>query len=160
MLTPQQQSFLSAAALAAVQSESTTGVPAELTLSQAIFESGWGARMPHNNCFGIKTDGHGCGKQAILTHEFLNGKWLEESLDFEAYRTLADCFADHSRLLINGAPYQQAWTAFQMDHDVDSFIRGVAAKYATDPSYADKIIGEAHSGTVTMALAAARLKAA
>ena len=32
------------------------GVPASVSLSQAILESGWGKRSPGNNLFGIKAD--------------------------------------------------------------------------------------------------------
>jgi flagellum-specific peptidoglycan hydrolase FlgJ len=156
MLTPEQQAFLAMAAPAAVQSEKATGLPAELTLSQAIFESGWGKRMPGLNCFGIKPDDHGTGVQYFISTEYLNGKWEQMPEAFEKYNTLADCFTDHSRLLTTGAPYVGAWAEYQQDHDLDAFIVAVAHRYATSPIYAQQMLAEAHSATVRDALAAAR----
>jgi flagellum-specific peptidoglycan hydrolase FlgJ len=63
MLTPQQEAALSQIVAAAVASERATGLPAELSAAQCIFESGWLSRMPGNNCFGIKPDDHGAGVQ-------------------------------------------------------------------------------------------------
>ena len=153
-LTPQQQAFLSMAAIAANQSEQATGVPAAFTLSQAIFESGWGSAMPGNNCFGIKADGHGSGVHYSITQEYLNGQWHTMSLAFESYGTLTDCFNDHARLITQG-PYLSAWQAYQQGHDMDAFIRAVSPIYATDPTYAAKMLSEAHSLIVTQALVAA-----
>ncbi len=156
MPSPEQLTWLNGiAAPAAVSSERATGVPAELSLSQAIFESGWGERAPGNNCFGIKCDAHGSGTQYILTHEYLNGQWKETPLAFEKYNTLADCFSDHARLIQQGV-YATAWTQYQKDRDLDAFINGVAAHYATDPNYYDLIDKEAHSGTVKNSLVEAR----
>jgi flagellum-specific peptidoglycan hydrolase FlgJ len=158
MLTPQQQEAVRQIAEAAVDCETATGCPAALTAAQAIFESGYLSRRPGNNCFGIKADGHGAGTQYVVTHEYLNGTWEEMPLAFESYNSLADCFADHARLIQCGV-YAAAWARFQADRDLDAYIAGVAAHYATDPNYARSITAEAHGATVTNALAAARLAA-
>ena len=154
MLTPEQEAFLSTAAAAAVKSQIDTGCPAPLTLAQAIFESAWGSRIPQNNCFGIKCHAHG-PVQYVLTHEFLNGEWKEMPLAFEAYATLADCFADHARLIQTGV-YEVAWCGYRASprdaSDFDTYVRAVAKLYATDPGYSDKILAEAHSATVQNAV--------
>lgn len=155
MLTPQQQAFLDMAAAAAVASERATGVPAAFTLSQAIFESGWGSAMPGNNCLGIKADAHGSGVHYSITREYLNGTWHTMSLAFESYATLADCFKDHCRLICQG-PYLAAWSQYRKDHLMEPYIRGIAAHYATDPAYAVKMIAEANCAIVTSAVAKAR----
>lgn len=155
MLTAQQQEALKRIAWAAILSEKETGCPAELSASQAIFESAWLSRAPENNCFGIKSDAHGSGVQYILTHEFLNGQWHEMPLAFEKYDSLTDCFADHARLL-QGGVYAAAWMEYQSDRDLDKYITGISKHYATDPNYAAMIAGEAHSQSVSTALAAAR----
>jgi len=156
MLTPKQQQFLVMAAAAAVESETKTKLPAAFCLSQAIFESGWGARCPGNNCFGIKPDHHGAGVQYFVSHEFLSGKWQEMEMAFEKYNSLADCFIDHARLVTEGAPYKQAWSLFLQDHDVDGLVRRVCPVYGTDPKYTEKIEGEMKSLSVTQAIASAR----
>ncbi|MDE2099625.1 MAG: glucosaminidase domain-containing protein [Patescibacteria group bacterium] len=155
MLTPEQQDALRRIARAAVASEKATGVPAELTAAQCIFESAWLTRAPGNNCFGIKRDGKGDGVQYVLTHEYLDGQWKQIPLAFEVYPNLAACFSDHSRLIQTGV-YAPAWQKYSSDHDLDALIKGVAAHYATDPEYAKKIALEANSSTVQLAVQAAR----
>lgn len=151
MLTPGQQDAVRDIARAAIACERATGCPAEVSAAQCIFESDYLRRMPGNNCFGIKRDQRGSGGQYILTHEYLNGRWIMMPMEFEAYRTLADCFTDHARLIQSGV-YLPAWERYRTTHDVDAWITGVAAHYATDPGYAGKITAEAHSGTVETAL--------
>lgn len=150
-LTPEQQDALQKIATAAVASEQETGVPGELTAAQCIYESAWLSRCPGNNCFGIKSDAHGSGVDYVLTHEWINGKEIEEPLAFETYATLADCFADHARLIQCGV-YAAAWEQYRIDHNLDNYIKGVAAHYATAPDYFTEIDAEAHSATVQNAL--------
>lgn len=142
---------------AAVASEIATGVPAQLSAAQCMFESAHLAIAPGNNCFGIKVDHRGSGVQYMLTHEYLNGKWQEMPLAFETYSSLAECFRDHARLLQSGV-YAPAWHEYQSSpktqQDLDRYIAGVAAHYATDPLYRDKIIAQAHSATVRNAIIA------
>src|SRR5262249_18117518 len=71
MLNPKQLEFLAAASRAAVRSERLYGVPAELTLAQPILESGWGAKMPGCNCFGIKASKHHPQCSIVTTQEVL-----------------------------------------------------------------------------------------
>lgn len=154
-MTPEQQEAVKQIATAAVASEAATGCPAELSAAQCIFESGYLTRAPGNNCFGIKRDHRGNGCQYILTSEFLNGQWEKMPLAFESYGSLADCFSDHARLIQSGV-YAAAWVRYQADHNLDAYIAGVAAHYATDPTYRQKMTDEAHSLTVTSAVNAAR----
>src|SRR5579864_5720880 len=89
MLTEQQDLALARIAAAAVASERETGLPAEISAAQCIFESAWLARCPGNNCFGIMPDHHGAGTQYFLSHEYLNGSWIEKQEAFEKYDALA-----------------------------------------------------------------------
>lgn len=124
---------------------------AAFTASQCVLESSYLSRAPNFNCFGIKADGHGSGTQYVLTHEFLNGQWQEMSLAFETYPSLAACFADHARLIRQGV-YLPAWQQYRVDHNIDNYIRGVSAHYATDPRYSDQMIAETHSLTIQIVL--------
>ncbi len=159
MLTEQQQRFLLDAAPASVQTEKATGLPAAFTLAQAIFESGWGARIVGNNCFGIKPDHHGAGVQYFISHEYLNGTWEQKPEAFERYDSLVDCFADHARLITGGLPYTFAWAQFLTDGDVQGLVRRVCQVYGTDPNYTAKILSEMRSATVVNAIAVARQSA-
>lgn len=158
MLTPVQQSAVTRIAAAALASQEATGCPAALAAAQCIFESAYLAASPGNNCFGIKVDAHGSGTQYVLTREFLNGEWEKLPLAFESYASLADCFADHARLIQSGV-YAPAWQKYaasaRSDADLDEYIAGVATHYATDPGYRTIITSEAHSATVQNALAKA-----
>lgn len=144
-LTDKQLVALDQIAAAAVDCERATGIPAELTTAQCILESGWLTVAPKNNCFGIK---HTSGPDNYcLTSEFLNGKWEKKQLDFQAYPSLQACFAAHAELL-KGGPYAVAWLEFLADHQLDSFMGGVAKRYATDPAYFSKIQLLAHSPSI------------
>ena len=163
MLTPEQLSALQTIASAAVAAERATGCPAELSTAQCIVESSWLTVCPGNNCFGIKATDSIC--TYCLTKEYLNGKWESPTLAFEAYPALSDCFAAHARLL-QGGVYAAAWAAYQSTPldleserravDLDAYITGISKHYATDPTYASKIITLAHGPHVTAAIQAAR----
>lgn len=156
-LTPSQLQFLQLAAVASVASEKATGLPAPLSLAQAIFESGWGAHMSgQNNCFGIKANGRGCGSCQVKTTEFINGQWTSPTLAFESYSTLADCFNDHAWLITKGGPYAQVWKQFQDDDKYSQFVLGVAKIYATDPGYGGTILSFSTSVTIQNAIVAAK----
>jgi flagellum-specific peptidoglycan hydrolase FlgJ len=158
MLTPQQQTALVQIAYASVASEKATGLPAELSSAQCIFESAWLARCPGNNCFGIQPDNHGAGVQYSISKEFLDGSWVTKQEAFERYDSLADCFTDHARLITQGEPYAAAWGRYlgSDPKDLDTLIRGICPVYATDPAYTTKILMEAHSETLAKSLAGAR----
>lgn len=157
MLNPMQQDAVRRIAKAAIACERATGCPAELTAAQCIFESGYLAHAPGNNCFGIKRDHRGSGGQYILTREFLNGAWATMQQEFETYASLEDCFADHARLLQHGV-YAAAWLRYQKDDNLDAYIAGVSALYATDPEYRKRISAMAHSSTVQTAVQQLRVE--
>lgn len=157
-LTPQQQDALQKIATASVECERRTGVPAEITAAQAILESGWLKSAPGNNCFGIKANSKGAaGSQSCTTTEFIGGEAKRLTQDFATYNTLADCFADHARLIQCGV-YEKAWLNYQRTHDLDGYIRDIAEHYATDPTYATKISSIAHGYNVQIAVQAHRAR--
>lgn len=122
------------APLAAIQ-QVKHGVPASITLAQGLIESGAGAsRLAKecNNHFGIK-----CGSN-------WNGKTMYKDDDranecFRCYNTVAQSYEDHSLFLKKGTRY-----AFLFDYPVTKYkawAYGLSrAGYATDPSYAEKLI--------------------
>ena len=152
MLNQQQLSFLEMAAAAAVKE---SGLPPELTVAQAILESGWGAHAPGNNIWGIKAR-PGEPYTRKTTTEFIHGQEVHLEQDFESFPTLADAFARHNQLIQSAAPYRAAIEQYQAGGDVPTLIRGVAAHYATDPNYADKILALSSRADVQAAIAQAR----
>lgn len=158
-LTPAQQKFLEVAGKASLGCEASTEVPAALTLAQAIFESGWGAKAPGENYFGIKANGRGNGTQVLMTTEYVNGKSIQIPQRFETYASMELCFDDHAWLLAHGAPYATAWAAYQKSHDFDAFVLAIGPVYATSKSYGASILAFAKSSTIQDAITAARAEA-
>ena len=124
-----------------------TGVPASVTLAQAILETGWGkgalAREDHNlfgmKCFGSPGE-HAIGCRDYATFECSpTGGCFDMKATFRAYTNVDDSYRDHGDLLANWSRY-----AVAMDHagDPRRFAKEIhKAGYATDPKYSEKLIG-------------------
>jgi len=135
--------FIETAASAAQASQAETGVPASVTIAQAILESDWGRSTVSgaNNYFGIKaTSGPGpAGVVWAETQEFIGGAWQTIQAPFRAYHSMAESFLDHGRFLAENQRYARA---FDFKDDARMFAQIIQqAGYATDPSYAQKLIG-------------------
>ncbi len=122
------------APLAAIQ-QIEHGIPASITLAQGLIESGAGASrlaVECNNHFGIKCGGNWDGKTMYKNDDRANEC-------FRCYNTVAQSFEDHSLFLKNGSRY-----AFLFEYPVAKYkawAYGLSrAGYATDPSYAEKLI--------------------
>ncbi|TYT26299.1 flagellar assembly peptidoglycan hydrolase FlgJ [Luteimonas viscosa] len=134
------------------------GVPARALVAQAALETGWGRRFAGRentsslNLFGIKATGGWQGERmSARTHEFVGGKRVDERADFRAYGSVAESFADYTRLI--GRDRYAA--ARGTGDDVHRFASALQkAGYATDPSYAAKITAIANGATLNRALAA------
>ena len=118
-----------------------TGVPASVTLAQAILETGWGGSTigSAKNLFGIKGTGP-AGKTVVNTQECYDGTYVTIKDGFKMYHNWQESIDDHAHLVSNGR-YKSAWDAYQSNHDADAFARGIhQAGYATSPTYADNLI--------------------
>jgi hypothetical protein len=140
--------FLAQASAPAQAGQRSYQVPASVSLGQAILESAWGESSltkEGHAFFGVKcTPGGDNGPFASrclkkVTQECRpDGSCSSVTAYFRAYRSDADSFRDHGRLLRTKARYAPA---FRYTKNPDQFIREVAkAGYATDPDYATKII--------------------
>jgi flagellar protein FlgJ len=138
--------FVSQMAAAAKAAERQSGVPARLILGQAALESGWGQReiryddgRRSYNLFGIKAGDEWKGKVVnAMTTEYENGVPHKVMQPFRAYNSYEEAFADYARL-IGGSPRYEGVVSARSD--IDAARRSQAAGYATDPRYADKLIG-------------------
>jgi flagellum-specific peptidoglycan hydrolase FlgJ len=137
--TAAQQGFISLVAPGAIAAQQRYGIPAAVTIAQAIDESGWGqselATADHN-LFGIKGTGP-AGSDMRPTREYENGVWVTLAAPFRVYRTIAESIEDHSRLLATGAAYQHAMAN---RYDPDAFAAALTGVYATDPDYGSNLI--------------------
>jgi flagellum-specific peptidoglycan hydrolase FlgJ len=141
--SPWQQEFILSVAPGARASQRANGVPASVTLAQAILESDWGRSQltrEANNLFGIKAlVGPGtAGVYEIGTREVYSGRSVMVNAAFKAYTTLADSIADHGRWFHDNSRYHGA---LAVKDDPRAFARAIAsAGYATDPGYAPSLI--------------------
>ncbi len=141
------QGFIDDAVGPAQASQAETGVPASVTIAQAILESGWGDKHigSANNYFGIKCQRNGTyfGKVAtgcvlVDTQEWDGSKYISVKSYFRTYASMTDSFRDHGHFFLENARYAEA-----MKHtdDPDTFAREIhKAGYATGPNYADSLI--------------------
>ncbi len=140
--TSPQLAFIQLAGPAAQASQASTGVPASVTIAQAILESDWGRATIDgaNNYFGIKaTNGPGpAGVVWAQTREFVGGVWTTVLAPFRAYNSMAESFVDHGRFLADNKRYAPA---FEHKDDPREFARAIQqAGYATAPNYAQQLI--------------------
>jgi flagellum-specific peptidoglycan hydrolase FlgJ len=139
-----QRDFILAIAPGARESQRRSGVPASVTLAQAILESDWGrSRLSReaNNLFGIKAQREpgNAGTYEINTWEVYGGQSVTVLAAFKAYQSIADSIADHGRWFHDNRRYQDA---LAVKDDPRAFAYAInAAGYATDPAYAPKLIG-------------------
>ncbi|MBR5133069.1 MAG: glucosaminidase domain-containing protein [Alistipes sp.] len=111
------------------------GIPASITMAQAIVESGWGnstlARTA-NNHFGIK-----CGSSWTGGKVYHDDDAKGEC--FRAYDSAEESFADHAEFLNGRSRYQ-----FLFNYATDDYVswaKGLKqAGYATAPTYAEGLI--------------------
>lgn len=116
-----------------------TGVPASVTVAQAILESGWGKHTigSAKNLFGIKGKGP-AGSVRVPTKEFLNGQWTTIDANFAKYDSFAQSVTEHAKFLLKNKRYAPA---FRVKGDADAFAREIhKAGYATGPDYATSLI--------------------
>jgi Mannosyl-glycoprotein endo-beta-N-acetylglucosaminidase len=137
--TSAQQAFISALAPAAVAGQRKYGVPASVTIAQAIDESGWGQSnlaVDQHNLFGIKGTGP-AGSYQELTQEYENGQLVTSMSSFRAYRNAAQSVDDHGKLLATSGYYRRAMA---VRGNPNAFAASLTGVYATDPDYGAKLI--------------------
>jgi LysM repeat protein len=141
--TPQER-FIASIAEAAVESHGRTGIPASVTIAQAILETYWGSsRLAReaNNYFSIKahTRQGPAGVVWFNVWEVIGGRNVMQQQPFRAYNSIAESFIDFGRFFVENGRYARAMAARE---DPRQFAREInRAGYATDPAYASKVIG-------------------
>lgn len=125
----------------AQEAQKKYGVPASISLAQAITESDWGQSelsQEHHNLFGIK-DKNG---KPFKTKEYVNGKWITITDKFATYNSDGESVIRHAMLIKNGTSenkdrYKKVVTAKNYKDAAKALQDG---GYATDPDYAEKLI--------------------
>jgi len=144
-LTPAQ--FIASAAPGARKGWRQYGVPASVTIAQAILESGWGRSAlsaSDRNYFGIKCFGDpgpiAAGCRVYQTWECDKaGRCFTTTASFRTYAAAADSYVDHGHFLRANSRYRGA---FRYGRQPDLFAKAIwKAGYATDPKYVAKLTG-------------------
>lgn len=121
------------AQLAVIQ-QKEYGIPASITLAQGLLESGAGQSefaKKSNNHFGIKC--HDWTGERVYHDDDAQGEC------FRKYENVLDSYRDHSLFLKNKGRYSFLFDLSPTDYE--SWAHGLKkAGYATDPSYAYKLI--------------------
>ena len=137
--TRNQQAFISLVAPGAVAAQQRFGVPASVTIAQAIEESAWGQSSlaaRYHNLFGIKGTGP-AGSVTLPTQEYENGSWVTIDAQFAVYRNDAESIAGHAELLATSGYYARAMADRAYP---DAFANDLTGVYATDPDYGANLI--------------------
>jgi mannosyl-glycoprotein endo-beta-N-acetylglucosaminidase len=137
--TAAQQAFISLVAPGAIATQQRYGIPAAVTIAQAIDESGWGRSVlatADHNLFGIKGTGP-AGRDMLPTREHENGVWVTRTAPFRVYHSVAESIEDHGRLLATDPAYRHAMASRGRP---DAFATALTGVYATDPGYGASLI--------------------
>ena len=136
--------FINAVAPMAQRSAELYGVPASVTLAQAILESAWGESELSRYgqaFFGVKCNStsyspYTTGCMPKLTWEVIGGQNVYVWAHFRSYSSLTDSVLDHGYFLRNNTRYAPAFNT----STPEDFAKAIAAAgYATDPAYASKL---------------------
>lgn len=138
-----RQTFVDTIAPLAINDMRKTGVPASLTIAQAILESNNGnstLAKQANNLFGMKGRGT-AGSIRLPTREFRNGEWITIHADFRKYHNWVESVNDHSMLFLNGVSWNRDLYRGVIGKDgITASYEVARAGYATDPDYAQKLV--------------------
>src|SRR4029077_14854979 len=135
--TAAQQAFISQIAPGAIAMQSRYGIPAAVTIAQAIDESGWGQSalaIRDHNLFGIKGTGP-AGSDLLPTQEFAGGQLVDTTAPFRVYHNIGQSIDAHGKLLARSDYFTNAMANRRQPNAFAAALTGV---YATDPGYGTK----------------------
>ncbi len=152
MATPKQLAWLQSVVPMAQAAQRRYGVPASISLAQAITESTWGTSSlatKANNYFGIKAT-HTANPESYVefpTHEYQSGRLVLVEALFERYASEEASFEAHAALLANSARYAPA---MRFAHNPLSFAGYLQrCGYSTNPRYASDLMEFVHDYNLT-----------
>lgn len=139
-----KEHFISRISPHAQELQASYGVLPSIIIGQAILESNWGQSTlasEYNNLFGIKAYGNQ-KKVALETKEYVNEEWIVIQGDFKVYDTWEESMNDHTRLFVDGVTWDpRLYEKVLLAKDYKEAAKALQeAGYATDPTYADKVI--------------------
>lgn len=156
-MTPQE--FIKKYEIAVIDACIGTSIFPSVKMAQLAIETGWGKSVKGNNMTGIKANKSWTGKViSFSTREVLNGVSqyfqgtnktysskaavpadVEPQTLFRYYESVSDSIRDHSKFLYDNERYANAGV-FSSETPEQQAQALQNAKYATDPTYAKKLI--------------------
>lgn len=138
--TQSSASFVAQLGASATTISAQNDLYASIMVAQALLETGYGSsslsQAPYYNLFGIKEYGSG-PSVTMSTQEYLNGQWVTMNEPFAVYNSYAESFQAHASLMTSSY-YAGARKSHTYSYqDAATYLQG---RYATDPSYASKLI--------------------
>ena len=134
-----RQSYIEDTEKMAVRIARKNNILPSVMLAQSILESNWGRSelsREYNNYFGIKAVKKDQGV-VFETEEYVDGESGRYMENFKKYSSKRESFEHYAKLLSTAKRYEKVKTAKNYKEAAQYIKEG---GYATDPSYADKII--------------------
>lgn len=121
-----------------------SGIPASITLAQALHESSNGfskLATNANNHFGIKCKNYWVGQTYFHKDDDFDGQGNLLESCFRSYDSVLDSYIDHSNFLMMTAHYAPLFN--NNKNDYKAWAHGLKnCGYATDARYAEKLISK------------------
>jgi flagellum-specific peptidoglycan hydrolase FlgJ len=143
MVTKAQVDFITKIGDAARIACMETGIPASITIAQAIRESAWGTlrlAAEYGNYFGIQaTDGAHSRYIEFATDEYAKGVKQVVEARYRWYKQPIDCFRAHAWLLAHCARYAPAMQRCMPPENFAFELQDCG--YSTHPNYCNLLLG-------------------
>lgn len=150
--------FVSSIWAKAKQAATMMGLDPKILIAQAALETGWGLSvakgadgLSSNNLFNIKSvNASDSDSVNVKTTEYIADTPIKMNASFRKYGSIEESFNDYVALIKNSGRYQNALAqAGNPERYVDELSK---AGYATDPTYAAKILSIYHSEELDKAM--------
>jgi flagellum-specific peptidoglycan hydrolase FlgJ len=139
---PHVLSYIEAYKFVAIDEMVRSGIPASITMAQAIIESNAGVSnlaRQSNNHFGIKCKEYWTGNAHFHPDDDHDQKGNLIPSCFRKYDSVIASYADHSDFLMNTPHYQPLFVYDKIEYE--QWAKGLElCGYASDPDYAEKLI--------------------
>lgn len=137
-----EEEFIAMVTPVAKEVERTHQVRPSVLIAQAALESNWGnstLSKESNNYFGMK-DANG---EKYTTNEYTDAGWETIRANFKVYPSLKASIEDYAQLLNEGTSWNPILYhgVLEAENYRDAAYAVSNAGYATDPNYAEKLIG-------------------
>ncbi|HUR30690.1 MAG TPA: glucosaminidase domain-containing protein [Saprospiraceae bacterium] len=141
-IQPHITSYIDAYKLLAIDEMVRTGIPASVTIAQAIIESNAGSSKlarESNNHFGIKCKHYWDGREYFFPDDDRDAQGNLIPSCFRQYGSVEESYVDHSDFLMRTGHYKPLFAYDKTEYEL--WAQGLElCGYASDSNYAEKLI--------------------